>query len=333
MYDHYIGLDWAKSNMAIARMTKHEDKIRDNKDVPSDIKDLKAYLSLLKGKTILTFEETTSAHWLYTELCGCVTEIIVCNPHRNHLLSEGGKTDKIDAAKLVRLLKANMLKPVFHSGEFFFHLRKLTSGYEDLVKVGVRTKNQASALFRGLGISKESGEVKSPYDVFVFNGQQKMIDLYEAEKKRYESEFSKLHKSNPLIKNLATIPGIGSTNAVKLTAILVDANRFKNKSAWLSFCGLVRLEKMSGGRSYGTRLPNYNRVVKSIFKSAAIVAIQNHLDNCFRDYYQDLITKKNYPNHNARHAVARRIAVVALGVFRNNKPFKDEWRCAANHKS
>ncbi len=332
MYDHYIALDWAKANMAIARMTQHDDKIRDNKDVPADIEDLKAYLSLLRGKTILTFEETTSAHWLYTELCTMVTEILVCNPHRNHLLSEGGKNDKIDAAKLVRLLKANMLKPVFHSGDFFFHLRKLTSGYEDLVKVGVRTKNQKSALFRALGVSKEA-DVSSKYDVFVFNGQQTLIDCYETEKKRYEREFSMLRRSNPLIKNLATVPGIGPINAVKLAAIVVDANRFKSKSAWLSYCGLVRLEKMSGGRSYGTRMPMYCRTMKNIFKTAALATIQNGYDNCFRDYYQHLITEKNYPSHNARHSVARRIAVITLGVFRRNKPFQDNWRCDSDNIS
>ena len=28
MYDHYIALDWAKSNMALARMTGKSDKVK-----------------------------------------------------------------------------------------------------------------------------------------------------------------------------------------------------------------------------------------------------------------------------------------------------------------
>ena len=28
MYDHYIAIDWAKNNMAIARMTEKSDKIK-----------------------------------------------------------------------------------------------------------------------------------------------------------------------------------------------------------------------------------------------------------------------------------------------------------------
>lgn len=39
-YDHYISLDWAKSNMAIATMTKQSNKI-EGRDVPSDIEELK----------------------------------------------------------------------------------------------------------------------------------------------------------------------------------------------------------------------------------------------------------------------------------------------------
>ena len=60
---------------------------------------------------------------------------------RNRLLSEGVKTDRIDAEKLVQLLRARLLKEVFHSGHTFIYLRKVISGYEDTIKAGVRVKN------------------------------------------------------------------------------------------------------------------------------------------------------------------------------------------------
>jgi len=121
-YDHYIAIDWAIANMAIARMTKKSNKITAI-DVPSDIVELQFYLKNLKGTKILTIEETTTSQWLYTELKEYVDRIIICDPYRNRLLSEGPKTDKIDAVKLVRLLKANMLKEVYHSNDKFLYLR------------------------------------------------------------------------------------------------------------------------------------------------------------------------------------------------------------------
>jgi len=129
MFNHYVAVDWAMSNMAIARMTEKFNKIT-TIDVPADIKELKIYLKSLKGTICLTFEETTTSQWSYTELKDCVEKLVICDPYRNKLLSEGAKTDKIDAEKLVKLLKADLLKEVFHSGDKFIKLRKIVSGYE-----------------------------------------------------------------------------------------------------------------------------------------------------------------------------------------------------------
>ena len=151
MYDHYIALDWAKNNMAIARMTGKSPKVK-VVESSSDLSGLKEYLRSLKGKKIFTVEETASSQWIYSELRPFVTKLIVCDSHRNKLLSEGAKNDKIDFEKLVYLLRANMLKEIYHSGEEAIYLRKLVSGYEDIVKSGVRLKNQKSALFRSEGL-------------------------------------------------------------------------------------------------------------------------------------------------------------------------------------
>lgn len=70
-YDHYIALDWAQSNMAWAHGTRHSSKV-DTFDVRSDVQGFRRYLQGLKGKVILTFEETSPAQWLYTELVDVV---------------------------------------------------------------------------------------------------------------------------------------------------------------------------------------------------------------------------------------------------------------------
>ncbi|MBF0106055.1 MAG: hypothetical protein HQM16_12095 [Deltaproteobacteria bacterium] len=67
IYDHYVAIDWSIKNMAIARMTKKSNRISVI-DVPSDLGNCVAYLKNLKGTVVLTFEETTVAQWMYTEL-------------------------------------------------------------------------------------------------------------------------------------------------------------------------------------------------------------------------------------------------------------------------
>jgi hypothetical protein len=49
MFNHYVAIDWAMSNMAIARMTEKSNKIT-TIDVPSDIKELQVYLKSLQGE-------------------------------------------------------------------------------------------------------------------------------------------------------------------------------------------------------------------------------------------------------------------------------------------
>ena len=93
MYDHYIAVDWAQRNMAIARMTAKSNEIK-TIDTKADVGDLRAYLKNIKGKKILTIEETTTSQWLYSELKNNVDEILICDPYRNRLLSEGAKTDR-----------------------------------------------------------------------------------------------------------------------------------------------------------------------------------------------------------------------------------------------
>lgn len=321
MYEHYIALDWAQSNMAIARMTKKSDVIK-SMDVPSDLGNLKDYLKSLKGSKILTFEETTTAQWLYTELHSLVDEVCICDPYRNKLLSEGAKTDLIDASKLVQLLRANLLKPVFHSNDQLIELRKIISSYDDLVQRGVRLKNQRSALFRACGLDKRRKELDGMYESFILNKIDSAITSYESDKSDYLKKFEAISKKNKVVKNLQGIPGIGLIGAVKIAGIVITAKRFESNKNFLSYCGVVRLQKLSGGKSYGSRVPRHRRDLKVVFKTAALSCISH--ENEFRDYYEYLIREKNYPTYQARHAVARKIAIAAKGVMNSKSKYKPE---------
>jgi hypothetical protein len=324
MFDHYIAVDWAQKNMAIARMTACSNKVTVI-DVPSNIKELQLYLKQLKGEKVLCFEESTASQWLYTELREYVDELIVCDPYRNHLLKEGAKSDKIDATKLVNLLRAGLLKPVFHSGDEFIHLRKLVSGYMDLVKAGVRLKNQRAALFRSSG--KEPGE-ESPSgqaETFVLDGLDRAITSYEREKSRYVEEFKSLSKKYKSISLLKSLPGIRDTSAVKIAALVVDPRRFPTPHHFWSYCGLIKHDRISGGRSYGKKSPRCCRLLKGVFKTAAFTSIGEGKNNQMREYYLHLINEKKLVDYNARNKVARRIATLAWGILKSGKRF-DPYR-------
>ena len=320
MYDHDIGLDWAQSNMAIARVTKKGRRIHTS-EYPSDVGDLKAYLKGLKGKKRLVFEESTSSQWLYTELNSCVDKLIVCDPRRNRLMTEGAKDDKIDAQKLVQLLRADAIKPVFHSGDDFIHLRKLVSGYTDIVQAGVRLKNQRAAIFRAFGKDKKEDSIEDQASQFVLSVLDKNIVTYENDKSMYVKEFERLEKKYKVIRLLKSTPGLKTINAVKVAAIVVDPKRFPSKSHFLAYCGLIKYDKLSGGRSYGKRKAAYNRTLKNVFDTAASACINASDNNFLKKDYIYLTEVKRLPDFQARHALARKAAILAWGVMKSEKRF------------
>jgi transposase len=320
-YDNYIALDWAQRNMAIAKIGRNSDQpvVREAR---SDVDELKVYLRSLKGSKILTLEESNPAQWLYTELRSEVDEIIVCDPYRNHLLKEGHKSDPIDACKLAILLKGNLLKPVFHCGDDFIKLRKLTSGYEDLIHTVVQEKNRQSALHRAKG--KDVGEILDTNEErFVAGELGRSLKLHEEQRLLYEAEFRKVRKQHKVVRDLESIPGIGLINAVKLVAIIVDARRFTNKAPFLIYCGLLKTQAMSGGRSYGRRSPRHSRQLKCVFRTAAMACMNVKADHPLKDYYNAQI-EKGQPEYIARHALSRRIAVLALGVMKSGRKLNTE---------
>ncbi len=320
-FDHYLALDWSMVNMAVARITK---KMKQPIviDVPANLKNLKDYIDNLNGKKILTIEETTTSQWLFVELVDYVDQIVICDPYRNRLLSDGPKTDKIDASKLCLLLKNGLLKEVYHTTDSMYDLRLLVSAYDDQVRAGVRLLNQKSALYRSEHKSHkkdkqvEENEIKK----FVLTNIEEGIESYREKKDLYEKEFDRISRQNKTLRNLKTIPCIGPISSVTILSIVIDAKRFKSPNHYLSYCGLVNHEKLSGGRSYGKRKPRYSRKLKGIYKSAAIRAV-NH-ENPLRDYYDYLITEKKITERNAVNAVARYIAKVSLGIMKSGKKYK-----------
>ena len=316
MYDHYVAIDWSLKTMAIGHMSRRDDHPRVF-ERPAELKELKEYLGSIKGRKIITLEESGPAHWLYLELLDNADRIVICDPFHNRLLCHGPKTDKIDAGKLCELLRAGLLKEVYHSDNGLYELRTLVSAYQDVVCAGVRALNQKEALKLG---HRDKGKSAS----FIGEILQENIDLYRRSKQQYERRLGDVARRNQVVRFQKEIHGIGTIGAVKIVAAVVDARRFPYAGKYLSYCGLVKHEKLSGGRSYGRRKPRYSRVLKSVYKTAALAALRGA--NPIREYYDHLLAQ-GVAKHNARHAVARHIARISYGMLKSGTRYEPyRWR-------
>src|ERR1700752_1557065 len=129
----YIGMDIHQASISVA--------VRDaaGKLVAESIIETKATTILefvrgIRGSLWVTFEEGTSAAWLYELLKPEVAGVVVCNPRRKALLRAGNKNDRVDARKLSDLLRAGLLWPVFHEENSGRRLREMARSYLTITK-------------------------------------------------------------------------------------------------------------------------------------------------------------------------------------------------------
>ncbi len=82
MFDNIIAIDWAKSNMAVARIKTGSKRIKVF-ERESDLEYLKKFIDALPGTKQLVFEVSSSARKLYFELHNHADDIIACDPLKN----------------------------------------------------------------------------------------------------------------------------------------------------------------------------------------------------------------------------------------------------------
>jgi transposase len=104
------------------------------------------FIDGLRGDLQVTFEEGTSAAWLYDLLRPRVTKLVVCDPRKNASMREGSQSDKIDARRLAELLRLNHLSPVYHGEHGLRSLKELVRSYLTITKdlgrvIATPTKN------------------------------------------------------------------------------------------------------------------------------------------------------------------------------------------------
>ena len=84
--DKYMGLDVHQA-MTVAVVMDAEGKVVLETMVATEAAAVLRLVKSLSGPLRVTFEESTQAEWLYELLRSHVTEVVVCDPRRNKLLS------------------------------------------------------------------------------------------------------------------------------------------------------------------------------------------------------------------------------------------------------
>lgn len=271
--------------------------------------------------------------------------IIVCDPRKNRLLSDGNKSDKVDARKLAQLLRAGLLSPVYHGEHGTRDLKELVRSYEYLVEDSTRVMNRIKALYRSRAIACSGSDIYKLCQREIW-----ITKLPEpGARSRVERLYSELDhliilrrearkalvvecRRHPASKVLLQVPTLGIIRIAQLIASVVTPHRFRGKRQFWSYCGLAVVTRSSADHRFdGAQLrrvkrpastrgltKSHNRTLKHVFKSAAQTA-----SRCepFKSYYAELLERGLRPEL-ARVTMARKIAAITLAVWKAGASFE-----------
>ena len=247
----YIGMDVHKESISIAVMNG-AGKIVMECVIETKASMILQFIDGLRGDLHVTFEEGTSAAWLYDLLKPHVTKLVVCDPRRNASMREGNQNDRIDARQLAELLRINQLSPVYHGEHGLRSLKELVRSYltitKDLGRVMTSGESHLSqlghSLYRQAGlctapscrVARENQRTRSaPASGVLLSATRCAADACARKCGGSLLAESKKHQA---WKRLCQIPSIGPIRAAVLLGILQTPHRFRTKRQLWTYSGL-----------------------------------------------------------------------------------------------
>jgi transposase len=327
---NYIGMDVHSKTCTFVVVNAQGKEVASQRVQTTESQILK-FVRSIKGTKALTFEESNLSKWLHPLLQNEVDKLVVCNPSFVTRRT-GAKNDYLDTSHLAQQLRGDFLTPVFHENNVFSELRSVVSAYEDLVRDTTRAKNRYKALFRSQAHETKGStiysnadrilELKSEADRFVAQALFSQIQSAVEAKKSYLDRFKKYCDQHGEIKALTSIPGVSSTRATIIAAIVCSPKRFANKYKFWSYCMLVKHDCNSDGKSYGKVSTHGNSSLKNVFMGAAQRALDT--DRGLKKRY-DQMRAQGVDHWTAKKQIARKIAAIALAVMRTKNEYRENY--------
>jgi len=337
----YVGIDVHQSTCLIVVLDSNGQTISETV-IATQAEMLRAFISGLGGAVHVAFEVGTQSAWLYEVLKPVANSITVCDVHGEK--RRGSKTDRIDARWLARKLRSGELKAVYQGDRNIRRFRDLAHAYLSTVRDMTRVMNRIKAIFRSWGIPCSGAGVYYKRNrenwiklLPIAESQLRVglsycqLDLLREQKKEAKKIFLKEARRYPVDRIFRKIPGFGPIRTALTISVIGTPHRFRrNRQLWC-YSGLaIKLDtsaehEVIAGQIWKKRkrtntrglTPDYNRILKFVYKGAAQQAIRKEP---FRTIYRKKIEKGIRPEM-ALLTIARRLATISLVLWKRGEAF------------
>ena len=247
----YVGIDVHRKRSQVA-VVDEGGEVLANRNVPNGVEPVLGVIGGLPPGTPVAFEAAFGWGWLVELL-----EDYGFAPHLVHPLqckaiaSARLKNDKVDAAILAQLLRADLLPEAWIAPPVVRQLRALLRHRVQLVRLRTLLRNRIHAVLADHGHGRPEGCWSGPGRVWlasldlpavsreVIEDALVLIDALQQPIDRLDWEVHQHARADPRVKVLTQLPGVGPFTALVLLAEIGDITRFGSARKLASWAGLT----------------------------------------------------------------------------------------------
>jgi len=280
----YVGIDVHRKRSQVA-VVDQDGKVLANRNVNNGVTPILHVIGGLPPGTPAAFEAAYGWGWLVELL-----ENYGFEPHLVHPLqckaiaSARLKNDKVDAAILAQLLRADLLPEAWIAPPEVRRLRALLRHRAQLVRLRQLLRNRIHAVLADHGHDRPAGYWSGPgrewlasldlpaVSAEVTGDALALIDAVDAIIGRLDAEIRGHARSDPRVKILTGLPGVGPYTALVLLAEIGDITRFASARKLASWAGLTPTVRGSD------RVAHYGHIPGGRLGVAALGAVRGGAD-------------------------------------------------------
>jgi transposase len=247
----YVGIDVHRKRSQVA-VVAEDGQVQVNRNVPNGVEPILKLIGDLPAGTPVAFEAAYGWGWLVELLEDYGFAPRMVHPLRCKAIASARlKNDKVDAAILAQLLRADLLPEAWIAPPEVRQLRALLRHRVALVRLGTQLRNRIHAVAADHGFDRPSGYWTGPGRGWlaelplptvsrqIVADSLAFIDALAPTIEQLDREVHARAKADPRVKVLTALPGVGEFTALVLLAEIGDITRFGNARRLASWAGLT----------------------------------------------------------------------------------------------
>jgi transposase len=248
----YVGIDVHRKRSQLA-VIDAKGEVLANRNVPNGAEPILKVIGGLPTGTPAAFEAAFGTSWLVELLEDYGFDPHLVHPSRCKAIASARlKNDKVDAAILAQLLRADLLPEAWIAPPPVRELRALPRHRVHLVRVRTLLRNRIHAIVADHGHDRPRGGYWSgpgrawlaslPLPAVsreLVDDNLGLIDAIQDRVDRLDGEIHQRARSDPRVKVLTQLPGVGPFTALVILAEVGDISRFASARKLASWAGLT----------------------------------------------------------------------------------------------